>query len=74
MINTIKPTFFQTEISKALIERKQKQALTQNKFIEMNEQMLKLITSSNHVSTGKSSLSHQDLQPLEARPLVFCTR
>ena len=27
-----------------------------------------------HVSTGKSSLSHQDLQPLEARPLVFCTR
>ena len=53
VINTIKPNFFQTEIQKALIDRKQKQALTQNKFIEMNETMLKLITNSNHVSTCK---------------------
>ena len=54
VINTIKPQFFQLEIQKALIVRKNKQALTQNKFIEMNEQMLQLITNSNHVSTGKS--------------------
>ena len=54
VINTVKPQFFQLEIQKALIVRKNKQALTQNKFIEMNEQMLQLITNSNHVSTGKS--------------------
>ena len=53
MINTIKPDFFQNEIQKALKERKQKQALSQNRFIEMNEEMLHLITHSQHVSTGK---------------------
>jgi hypothetical protein len=50
----VKPGYFQQEITKALVDRKQKQALTQNKFISMNEEMLSLITNSNHVSTGKS--------------------
>ncbi len=49
----MKSDFFQHEIQKALKERKQKQALSQNRFIEMNEQMLQLITNSQHVSTGK---------------------
>ncbi len=53
VINTVKPGYFQQEISKALKDRKEKQALTQNKFIQMNDDMLRLITSSNHVSTGK---------------------
>jgi hypothetical protein len=53
IINTVKPGYFQQEITKALKERKEKQALTQNKYITMNDEMLKLITSSNHVSTGK---------------------
>ena len=52
----MKPDFFQQEIQKALKSRKEKQALSQNKFIQMNQQMLSLITSSQHVSTGKSQL------------------
>ncbi len=59
IINTVKPGYFQQEITKALKERKEKQALTQNKYITMNDEMLKLITSSNHVSTGKCTpLTH----------------
>jgi len=38
-------------------ERKEKQALTQNRYIEMNEDMLSLITNSLHVSTGKFFIS-----------------
>jgi hypothetical protein len=57
VINTVKPGYFQQEITKALVDRKNKQALTQNKFISMNEEMLSLITNSNHVSTGKFSRS-----------------
>ncbi len=53
MINTLKEDWFKEQIAKALIDRKQKQALTQNKFITMNEDMYKLITTSNHVSSGK---------------------
>ncbi len=49
----MKPGYFQQEIAKALIDRKQKQALTQDKFIQMNEEMFRLITNSNHVSSGK---------------------
>ena len=49
----MKPGFWQVEIQKALKERKQKQAMTQNKFITMNQDMLSLITNSMHVSTGK---------------------
>jgi hypothetical protein len=56
IINTVKPGYFQQEITKALKERKEKQALTQNKYITMNDEMLRLITSSNHVSTGKCTL------------------
>ncbi len=59
VINTVKPGYFQQEITKALVDRKNKQALTQNKFISMNEEMLSLITNSNHVSTGKSMCSHR---------------
>ena len=58
VINTVKPGYFQQEITKALKDRKEKQALSQNKFIEMNEDMLKLITGSNHVSTGKLPFTH----------------
>jgi hypothetical protein len=58
VINTVKSDYFQREIAKALIDRKQKQALTQNKFIEMNADMLQLITGSNHVSTGKPNCHH----------------
>ena len=72
MINTIKPDFFQNEIQKALKERKSKQALSQNRFIEMNEEMLHLITHSQHVSTGKyfsefivSSHAWQGTQPAQ---------
>ena len=57
MINTVKPGYFQQEITKAPVDRKQKQALTQNKFITMNQEMLNLITSSNHVSTGEYEFS-----------------
>ena len=53
MINTVKPNYFATEIQKALVERKQKQALTHNQYISMNQEMLTLITGSNHISTGK---------------------
>ena len=46
VINTIKPDFFQSEIQKAMIERKQKDALANGSFIEMDRAMLELITGS----------------------------
>ncbi len=48
----MKPGYFQAEIQKALIQRKEKQSLAERKYIEMNEQMLALITGSNHVSAS----------------------
>ena len=54
----MKPGFWQVEIQKALKERKQKQAMTQNKFITMNQDMLSLITNSMHVSTGKFTVAN----------------
>jgi len=58
VINTVKPDLFQHEIQKALKERKEKQALSQNRFIEMNEEMLHLITHSQHISSGKQHFSN----------------
>jgi hypothetical protein len=52
VINTVKPEFFKVEIQKALLERKEKQALTHNRYIEMKQTMLSLITNSHHVSTA----------------------
>ena len=52
IINTVKPGYFQSEIQKALIQRKERQSIAERKYIEMNEQMLALITGSHHVSTS----------------------
>ena len=55
------PEFFDGAIQKALHERKEKDALTNNRFIEMQPDMLSLIVNSNHISKGKlqSSLRHR---------------
>ncbi len=53
IISTLKPDYFQTEIHKAMQGRKEKDALAHGRYIEMEQNMLTLISNSMHVSRGQ---------------------
>ena len=63
MINTIRPEFFSANIRKALLERKEREALSRNKFIDMSESMLALIKDSAHVAKCKFQSKSSPLTP-----------
>ena len=52
-INTLEPKFFITNINNAYAKRREKEADTHNKYIEINPQFYSLLTQSNHVSKCK---------------------
>jgi hypothetical protein len=54
IINTLSPDWFKSQLTQALRNRKESQALTQNKYIEVNSEFLELIRNSQHISKCKS--------------------
>lgn len=53
MINTLNPEFFKEHLTAALKNRREKDSNDNSRYIEMEEGMLNLIKSSQHVSRGK---------------------
>jgi hypothetical protein len=53
VINTLSPDWFKAQLTQALRNRKESQALSQNKYIEVSSQFLHLITNSQHISKCK---------------------
>jgi hypothetical protein len=52
VINTLRPSYFPTEIHGALHHRKEKKALLESKYISMSPAMYQLIMNSQHVATS----------------------
>ena len=56
-INTLEPKFFISNINNAYAKRRDKEAVANNRFIEINPQFYALLNQSNHVSKCKYARS-----------------
>jgi hypothetical protein len=52
-VNTLKPEFFPKNMLVAMQKRKDEQLAKRNQYVEMSNEMFKILSSSNNLPTGK---------------------